>query len=135
MKRKPYKTITLYNVIDHSIFIDDNKGEDWFPIDKKGTYFDWSDDLDAKLKEYNEIPFNSDDCGDSDGVEKILQCVEIKRKTWKKYKNKDDFHEYVVNEVNYNFTTLKSKYYTWQDLLSKEDLIEYKADLKRINDE
>lgn len=133
MKRKPYKTITLYNVIDHSIMIDNDKSENWFPIDKKDTYFDWSDDLETKLKEYNEITFNSDDCGDSDGVEKILQCAEIPLKIWKKYKKEYNFHEYVSNKVDYNFTTLKSKYLSWQELLSEEDLAEYKADLKRMN--
>ena len=135
MKRKPYKKITLYNVIDHSIMIDNDKSENWFPIDKKDTYFDWSDDLDAKLKEYNEITFNSEDCGDSDGVEKILQCAEIPLKIWKKYKDDEDFYEYVLDEVNYNCTILKSKYISWQDLLSEKDLAEYKADLKILNDE
>lgn len=125
MKRKPYKKITLYNVVSHSVFIDDNKAEQHFTIDKNDTYFDWSDSLDKKLKEYNDLKFNSNDVNDSDGIEKILWCAEVSAKIWNKYKNHDDIHEYISNEVDYDFKILKSKFWDWKEFLSKEELKEY----------
>ena len=128
MKRKPYKTVTLYNVISHRIFIDDDKAEHWDTIDKNDTYFKWSDSIDKKLKEFNDLKFTDKDIEDSDGIEKILWCAEIPVKLWNKFKKHEDVHEYISNEVNYDFKTLKSKFWEWQDLLSKEELKELYQD-------
>lgn len=132
MKRKPYKTITLFNVVAHSVYINDKGREDHFTLDSNEGYFDWSDDLETKLKEYNDFKFTSQDVGEGDGVEKVLWCAEVSAKMWKKYKNHEDMHEYISNEVDYDFKILKSKYFTWLDLLSDEDLAEYKANLKEL---
>lgn len=131
MKRKPYEKITLYNVVSHSVFIDDNKSEHHFTIDKNDTYFDWSESLDDKLKEYNDLKFTSEDINDSDGIEKVLWCAEIDAKLWRKHKNHEEIHEFISNEVNYDFKILKSKFWDWQHFLSKQELKEYKQNLNK----
>lgn len=125
MKRKPYKTITLFNVVSHSVYIDNKGREDYFILDSKEGYFDWSDDLETKLKEYNDFKLTSEDVGDGDGIEKVLWCAEIPTKLWEYAKDSENAYEYISNEVDHNFKVLKSRYYTWQDLLSEEDLKEY----------
>ncbi len=132
MKHKPYETITLFNVVAHSVYINDDGREDHFTLDSNTGYFDWSDDLETKLKEYNDFKFTSEDTGEGNGVEKVLWCAEIPVDLWNEIKGTEDDYEYISNHVGYNFKILKSKYFTWLDLLSDEDLAEYKADLKEL---
>jgi hypothetical protein len=129
MKRKPYKKITVYNVVSHSVFINDNGSEDNFTIDKNDTYFDWSDSLDKKLYEYKNLVFSYEDLNDSDGIEKILWCAEIPVKMWNKYKKHDDISEYISNHVDYDFKILKSNYRDWQSFLSPEEYKEYQEEI------
>jgi folate-dependent tRNA-U54 methylase TrmFO/GidA len=130
MKRKDLSTITLFRLVAHSVFINDNKEEEHFPCEIGIDYFEWSTSLDEKLEEFNSVKFTYDMISefDYDGIELMLLGVVIPKNLYDKIKNCDDFHEIVANYVDYNFIELKVVYKTWQEIMDGEIELEIPED-------
>lgn len=117
MKRLQNPTTTLFLVNIHQVYVNDNGAENNFPLDRYEGYLDFDADFDKKLKEFNELELTSDDVDCADGVEKVLSCVTVPTDFYNKYKDHEEFYEYVVGECDYNFTEIKSFYCCWSDIL------------------
>ena len=120
MERKENSEITVFNLVAHTVFINDNGAENWFTLDRCDTYFDWDADFNKMLTKFNEFKLNSDDVDVADGVEKILYAVTIPTELCNNYKNEDDFYEYVMNHCDYTMTEIVSEYKNWIELFESE---------------
>ena len=120
MKRKKLDKISLFRVVAHSVIIDNDKKEHHFPCDLETDYMEWSEDLDAKLNQFNNTKFTCDMVGDADGIELMLWSASVNRKLYNRIKKREDFAEILHGEVNYDFAELKVNYKSWQEIAAKK---------------
>jgi hypothetical protein len=118
--RTEIENTTLFKFEVNQVFINDNGSEDHFPLDEV-DYFSWSDNLDGKLKEFNDFKLKSDDVDVADGIEKTLYAVQFPRKEYLKLENTDYLHDAIMEHCNYSMTEIKNDYKSWSDLYDEEE--------------